>query len=414
MNKCLLAAFSLAFSLLPSQLLTAQTTGTARATHPEGGRPLVGSITRFESQYLDGSFRFTSEETYVRGPAWPAGTVISRKQGICRRNSNAGMWIEVLDSQKAPFHSIACETPEELSPDDIPDRIDRMSAHVVSTDTSINVSGHKENPKEEVFVVTGTLKDNRGRARWKEVGDHVFHDDLNFLFGYEHYLANGPQKFSELLACESLETESGQLNGQDVILATVKTPHGKITAWFRRPSLLLQKVEVLRDATDRVSGTHLVGDLYGYCTGGNGSHLTGLKHTFSDLRYTEIDGKMYCSGFTFRKQEEFARDGEAVTTKTVSLTRIDPGVPEIGSRSVDFELFSIPEKTRFYAEDSHSIPYIIEGNQISKVIDESTLESVDGVRYAMPGERNWTPALLAIGVVTLFAGLFLYKKRQSF
>ncbi len=264
----------------------------------------------------------------------------------------------------------------------------------------------------EQFNITGTIKSNEGRIKWKPVGNHVASDDLNFLYGYieTFYIRHG--RLSDVLKSQTYEIDSRELNGVDCWHVEIDTDAGTLRLWYRkRPVVELEMVELNRDSQDEVGGGTRLNETKGYYMGKKGPDLTASIDRYNGFQYATIDGNSACIGYKLTKLEEFTDGAKSESVRVVLLKDISFDEPRIPSYSLEFKSFSIPDKTRFWADDDPNIPYVVCDGKIAKVIDESTLESMDGARYSMPNESRVLIYLLAITGIASVVSLLIYKRK---
>lgn len=372
---------------------------------------LVDAMVKFEQQYLAGSFAFESEETYKTGPAWPDGTVISRQNGIWRRNSQSEIHVERVASSRNLYHSIAYSIPEGLAAEEIPDRYEDYYGFVLSDQSNVYTNGRK-GPQGKRFASAGTINSNKRDTHWQVSGGR-----LSFLFGFERYLAHSDTSISDILRDNEIETWHVSLNGKNCWQATTRSSLGICKVWFSvSPELLPLQFEIQRKQDDFLwegEDARRVRDIGGYGFGKKMEpYLTGFTVKYSDLGYTEVEGKQLCNRFVFSIRESFEGGQTSESVASYSICDIDLNEPDIKSHSLDFQLFSIPEKTTFNAFDAPRIPYVVSDGKVCKVVNETTLETIEGVRFAMPGKRARWPLILGVAAATALCGLFWYQKRK--
>ena len=368
---------------------------------------LINSVQNFENQYLVCSFRFASDEIYLNGPAWPGGTTVNRGSGLWRSNSKSEVHIERVISYKDLYQSIAYEIPVGVDPSDIPDRHEECLGFVYSEDSSVSVNGRGQR-----FFPSGTIKSNQRDAKWRLCAGH-----LSFLFGYELYQGQiGHDKFSNMLASRKFSVEKASLSGKNCWQVSCQTNTGLLQIWFSMGAEHLPlQFNLRRGAADflwRGVRPLQVCDSPGYCFGGKPKPArSGVTIQYKNLEYVKINGKFYCNGFEFEIQENFTDGRESRSVANFEITDINLDEPKISPYSFEFSMFSIPDKTSFRAEDALRIPYVISDGKICKVIDENTLESLEGIRFAMPKARKWWLWLACSAVVALASGYFWRKTR---
>jgi len=158
------------------------------------------------------------------------------------------------------------------------------------------------------------------------------------------------------------------------------------------------------------NGSLQINETVGFCCAADGPKLVRQNQVYSSLKFMEIDGERFCNGFIHTLEEEHADGKNALVKTTVKITDIDLHPAKIKSHSVDFELFTVSDRTRFRELDDPRIPYMISNGEICKVVNEKTLESLEGIRFHMPNDRFSTPVILVLLVLSVFVSLLLYKK----
>ncbi len=363
----------------------------------------------FDNRFCESSFRFSVTEKFLFGPAWSEDDLlIWDVAGVCKRNRE-GMLIEHAGFEK---NLLFCKRDEVMYKkvialgETILDPFPVKWAMVVAKDSSLLVDSN--GPDD--FQAWGTVKSNNSRFRWAEVGNCFYYRELNFLFG--HTDPYGAKRFSDLVASANLAGEV-MLNGAPCWLFELKSDQGDVRFWYKKnPQPALAQVEVELDSGDYWAENIRLTEIGGWWMNSEAPRLTALKYRYSEIKYDEIESKLTCVGFRFDRYETYADGAKSESRRTVKLKDISLNAPEIPSHSLDFETFSVPDMTRFGAKDSPNIPYVVAGGRIAKVVDENTLQSVNGATFAMPQKNRILYGMASCLVLGSLIAAFIFYKRS--
>ncbi len=362
------------------------------------------TLDNFAQQYNNRYFEFEYQSTYQLGPTWPTGTLLCASKGVFK-NWNLEQWHFESTRENAQFLKSNDVPPERITNIDV----SKLDATVKSVEGKIRGEDFYYQRNFGSTLINGLVK-KAGKGSSPFYGGFA-----DFLFGYEYYLGHPKITFFELLDRSNFTTEQVQLEGINASLVTCPTVYGSFRLWFDASTARLLQVESLRGPTDILytggkrdgSGYAVNTSVHSHFRHFNEVPLISIRMKYHNLVYREIDGQTYCVGFDWEYADEFANGSKDLVTAHLSIAnvrRVTENKPKKGE--MKFATIHIPDDTRFHATDDPNIPYVVHRGVIHRVVNESTLESLDGVRFPWVRSRlnYWVVLGVAIGLgcLTLF------------
>ncbi|HMO15012.1 MAG TPA: hypothetical protein PKD64_02695 [Pirellulaceae bacterium] len=378
----------------------------------ENNDAYVAELKRYDRQYIDRGFDCTISYIYLSGPAWPANTVFRTER--CRvKNWGGEYWISEMKVKTDHFYYQLDARPEAIelvNAGEVPRNIEREMMNVLGPNF--------------LLISDGLLsRTPRAFGYIKSTGSYPLPplSNLWLLFGFDEVLANLHIPYSTMLTKTIDAPTRVALDGINTMMMKCLTECGTYHFSFREHDAQLLQIEILRGPDDyqRVVGSrkYRVRETETKNRESTAAKLQHEQYRYHSLQYQEIDGERFCVGFVC---DYSAR----CVNNLVDEVRIEVSIENIQHVDIDERpkrgemkpslVRKVPNGARFQAMDEPMIPYVVHQGMVHKVVNESTLATLeDGTRFPWPrgGVSVYSVAVAVLALLALL-GLIIYRFRK--